>query len=514
MKFINKKKNKKSSETPQFKKGFLPPESALKLMSVDLMRDFKAFVFEKNTKEVKIAAVNPKDKSLLRFAKQCFGDNVLWYQADMSDLDFVLKKMHRDFSSEILDLVSRATSNGKNGNGQTADIVDKIIEFALSEKVSDVHVEPTREGTSIRFRADGVLNEVINLPQGLHPAIIARFKILANLKIDEYRRPQDGRIEPKGFADTSLRVSTLPTLYGEKVALRVLDDSHKDLEIESLGFSEEQKQLLLKNISKPYGMIVASGPTGSGKTTSLYALLNLLPKNGINISTLEDPVEFALAGVNQVQIKANMGLTFASGLRALLRQDPDVIMVGEIRDTDTIAMASEAALTGHLVFTTMHTNDAPSALVRFLEMKVDDFVVSSVVNIVVAQRLVRCVCPHCGEKQKLDPATIKKIEERKDIVDLLKQLEISIEDISSKEFVFGKGCPHCMQTGYRGRMGIFEILKVDKKIGDLILKKAPAEKIRSEALKNGFKTMAEDGLFKIAEGKTTFEELLRVTKNI
>jgi len=270
---------------------------------------------------------------------------------------------------------------------------------ALERKASDIHIEPTRGTTIVRLRIDGRLHEIFRLSETLHTTAIARLKVLANLKIDESRLPQDGRIEQDNTG-VSFRVSIVPTLYGEKAVLRLLTDSNKDLDMDVLGFSKKQQEIIMRNIDKPYGMIVASGPTGSGKTTTLYALVSKLMKADLNISTLEDPIEYALSGVNQIQVNTRIGLTFASGLRSLLRQDPDIIMIGEIRDIETMSMATNAALTGHLVFATMHTNDAPSALTRFLEMKVEDFVVASIVNLIVAQRLVRRICRNCKEKKR------------------------------------------------------------------------------------------------------------------
>jgi type II secretory ATPase GspE/PulE/Tfp pilus assembly ATPase PilB-like protein len=504
-----KKKKKKYPSLPKQFKWKVPPPSILDLMSLDLMKEFKAYVVGKNKEHVKIAALDPDDKALRTFVKERFGKNIFWYQLGKEDLEYILKTQKVDFKKDISGLVTRSN----NGNGYTVSIVEKIIAYALSKKVSDVHVEPERTETVVRFRVDGVLHKVISLPKEMHIAVVARFKILANLKIDEYRRPQDGRIEPEGFSDTSLRISTIPTLHGEKVVLRVLDDSHKNLVPQILGFSEGHIDTLMNNVNKPFGMIVASGPTGSGKTTTLYALLNLLKKDGINISTLEEPIEYALKGVNQIHVRPNMGLTFSSGLRSLLRQDPDVIMVGEIRDTDTIVMASEAALTGHLVLTTMHTNDAPSALIRFLEMKVDDFVASSIVNLIVAQRLVRKVCDKCAKQKKLSAVVLKRIKERKDVLDLLEKQGKPFDKISKQKFTVGEGCEHCLGTGYRDRVGIFELLETNKEIGELILGRASSEKIKAVAEKHGFKDMLYDGLDKIFNGTTTFEEVLRTTRN-
>ncbi|MDP2910155.1 MAG: GspE/PulE family protein [bacterium] len=419
-------------------------------------------------------------------------------------------KKIEDFQREISDLISNAPATNDN----IIKLANKIIRYALEKKASDIHIEPRKEGANLRFRIDGNLQTMLNIPNSVFKPVIARFKILANLRLDEYRYPQDGRIEPEEFPDTSLRVSTMPTLFGEKIVFRVLDDSNKNLSLSALGFSEEQKKIILNNIEKPFGVIVASGPTGSGKTTTLYAILQAIKKEGLNISTLEDPVEYVLSGVNQTQINPQSKLTFPSGLRALLRQDPDIIMVGEIRDSETSVMATNAAMTGHLVLTTIHTNDAPSSFIRFLEMKVEDFVVANTINLVVAQRLVRKICPLCAKKRKLEPTVLKKIRERKDIMAALEKKKKGLsKNIENHEFSIGAGCDQCLGTGYSGRIGIFELLESSKEINNLILNNKSTEEIRISAEKNGFKDMVSDGIEKAFSGITTFDEVLRTTKN-
>ncbi|TSD02488.1 MAG: Type II secretion system protein E [Parcubacteria group bacterium Athens0714_24] len=485
----------------------------LKIMPRELILEFDAFVFEKDSDSglVKIAAVNPENIALRHYAKEKFGDKVEWFSAQKEDVDFILKNLKRDFKNDILFLANNVTENNEN----ITKIVDGIIEYALAQKASDIHIEPSRNEFLVRFRIDGAMHQMLNLPRSIYQALVARIKIIANLRIDEYRRPQDGRIEPENFPDISLRTSIIPTLFGEKIAMRILDDSQKDILIEELGFSKEQKNIILQNIEKPFGMIVASGPTGSGKTTTLYALLQIFKKDGFNISTLEDPIEYVLHGVNQIQINLQVGLTFPIGLRSLLRQDPDIMMVGEIRDTETASMAADAAMTGHIVFTTLHTNDAASAFTRFLEMGVDDFVVSSTINLVIAQRLVRKICNNCAEKKMLDKITIKKIKERKDIMEALQEKQIgSLNKFEEMTFRQGRGCDLCFQTGYLGRIGIFELLTPNKEIHDLILSHKSSEAIRAAAEKNGFRDMITDGIDKVFLGITTFEEVLRVTKNI
>ncbi|MFH1451126.1 MAG: GspE/PulE family protein [bacterium] len=482
----------------------------LTLMPRELIYDLRAFVFEKNDKETKIATVNPDNPSLKRFAKERFGKNVSFFRTTENEIKNVLANYSYDFKTEVSNLA--ATAQATNDN--VSRIIDNIIKYAFKEKASDIHIEPLRNETTVRFRVDGALHTLLHLPRDIHQAFLARIKILANMKIDEYRRPQDGRIEPEDFPEASIRVSTIPTIFGEKAALRLLNDSGKKISIDELGFSQKQKALIMENIEKPCGMIITSGPTGSGKTTTLYALLQLISKEGINISTLEDPVEYVLPGLNQIQINTATGITFPSGLRALLRQDPDVIMVGEIRDSETAIMTANAAMTGHLVFTTIHTNDAPSAFTRFLEMKVEDFVISSTVNLVIAQRLVRRICESCAVMEKLDPIILKKVKEREDVMAIINSKHnISLANLEKQSFRVGKGCKACLDTGYAGRLGIFELLKPNKEVHDLILVHASSEKIKLAAEKTNFKTMIEDGIDKVFNGLTTFEEVLRTTRN-
>lgn len=296
------------------------------------------------------------------------------------------------FAADVASLLSRSGDRQQD----IVQLVDRILEEALRERTSDIHIEATRGGTLIRFRRDGMLRPVLLLPAEFHESLTARLKLLGNLRLDEHRRPQDGRIERSGVSPATLRVATIPTLYGEKMALRILEESSDMRSLADLGLAASWLPVVQGAIERPFGMIIASGPTGSGKTTTLYALLRLICHEGINVSTLEDPIEYTLEGVNQIQVNPPLGLTFASGLRSILRQDPDVIMVGEIRDSETAIMAANSALTGHLVLTTIHTNDAPSAFTRLLEMKVDDFVVGSTVSLVIAQRLVRVVCAGCA----------------------------------------------------------------------------------------------------------------------
>jgi general secretion pathway protein E len=503
-----------SSTFPKLSEQHLLAISAagsLSHMPIEVVKELGAFVVEKDKKKVKLAALNPSHPTLRQFVLQRFTDHeVAWYVASKEQLNHFLKTNQPDLAGQIINLVEGAVDPSQN----MVEIVNLILAYAFAEKASDIHIEPAKGETAVRFRIDGMLRKVLSFPVNLQQALIARLKILANLRIDEYRRPQDGRIDPEGLNNVSLRVSTVPTLHGEKAALRILDESQHNFSITDLGFSAEQKEILLRNMEKPFGMIVTSGPTGSGKTTTLYALLSMLSKDDANISTLEDPIERSLPGVNQIQINPRVELTYASGLRSLLRQDPDVIMVGEVRDSETAVMSANAALTGHLVLTTLHTNDAPSAFTRFLEMKVEDFLVATMVNLVIAQRLVRKVCANCATVKPLDDTVLKKIKQRADVWQILKnKYKFTPVALAKKSFAVGRGCVECLHTGYSGRLGLFEMLELDKQLHDLLLNHASSEEIKQHAQSQGFKEMIEDGVDKVLQGATTFDEVLRVTRN-
>jgi type IV pilus assembly protein PilB len=377
-------------------------------------------------------------------------------------------------------------------------LVNLIISQAISDGASDIHIEPHRRALHVRYRIDGVLHDVMTPPKAVQHAMVSRIKIMANVDIAERRLPQDGRIhvviESKEY---DLRVSTLPTAFGEKVVMRILDQSTAKTGLNKLGFTVAMLETWEEMASKPYGMILVSGPTGSGKTTTLYATLHKINSLEKNIMTVEDPVEYQLGRVNQVQVNPKAGLTFASGLRSFLRQDPDIIMVGEIRDRDTAEIAIQASLTGHLVLSTIHTNDAPSATTRLMDMGIEPFLITSSVTAVLAQRLARTICAHCKESY-VPP------------VEALHRLGLQPE--SGEEIVFyrGKGCDRCKGSGYKGRTGIFELLVMSEPIRELVLKGASANEIRVQGVSEGMKTLREDGILKVLEGATTVDELLRV----
>lgn len=376
-------------------------------------------------------------------------------------------------------------------------LVNGILQRALDERASDVHWEPLEDGTRVRFRVDGVLHEVAAPPRTLHAAVVSRLKVMAQLDIAERRLPQDGRFQVRqGIRDIDCRVSTLPTVHGEKVAIRLLDRSQGLLQLEQIGFRPETLAAYRGLIRRPYGLVLVTGPTGSGKTTTLMATLAQLNAPEQNIITVEDPVEYHLSGVNQVQVNPRAGLTFATGLRSILRQDPNIIMVGEIRDRDTAEIAVRAALTGHLVFSTLHTNDAAGAVTRLADMGVEPFLLASAVSGVLAQRLARRLCPQCREPYTMEPGSPARAG-------------APLPD-GPVRLYRARGCPHCQGTGYRGRLPFFELMPVTEPIRDLVAKGAPASALAAAARAEGMDTLLYDGLARALSGETSLDEVRRV----
>ena len=384
--------------------------------------------------------------------------------------------------------------------GHIPKMVAAMIALAVYKKASDIHLEPEKTDIRIRYRVDGILRDIIKLPLERHPAMISRIKILSKLKIDESRVPQDGRFDVKAQGhEIDLRISTLPTIRGEKVAMRILDKSLRMYNLEELGVTGQNLKVLTSNIDKPYGIILSVGPTGCGKSTTLYAVLNRISTASVNIITLEDPVEYEISGINQCQIKPKIGFTFANGLRSVLRQDPNIIMVGEIRDAETASLATHAALTGHLVLSSLHTNDASGALPRLINMGIEPFLITSSINAIIGQRLVRRLCPKCKKPAHIPDLVLRDIEKELSPFNLQKPLQ----------FFEGRGCPECDQ-GYHGRVGIFEVLAMSDKIEILAIARRPSSEIKAEAFRSGMISMKQDGLNKALKGITTVNEVLRV----
>ncbi|HPX61584.1 MAG TPA: type IV-A pilus assembly ATPase PilB [Deltaproteobacteria bacterium] len=409
---------------------------------------------------------------------------------DLEDLEVVDEHDDVDLGS-----IERATEEAP-----VVKMVNAILQDAIRKKASDIHIEPYEKLFRVRYRIDGVLYETMKPPLKLKNVITSRIKIMAELDIAERRLPQDGRIKIKlgGGKDMDFRVSVLPTLFGEKICLRLLDKSNLQTDLTKLGYEPDALSHFLREIHKPFGMVLVTGPTGSGKTVSLYSALSELNKVSENISTAEDPVEFNFAGINQVQMHEDIGLNFAAALRSFLRQDPDIIMIGEIRDFETAEIAVKAALTGHLVLSTLHTNDAPATINRLLNMGIEPFLVASAVNLITAQRLARRVCSECKEPEPVP-------------VQALIDAGVSPEEAPAFVCYRGKGCPACNNTGYKGRVGFYQVMPMLEEIRELILNGANTSEIKRESIRLGIKTMRQSGLTKLKEGVTSFEEVLRVT---
>lgn len=468
-----------------------------------------------------MAMVDPLDLQIIEFLERKTKKRIKPFMAASDDIKLAISEQYASsLTSEVTEAMKEiephatkakkpeVVDDGKelkiDREAPVAQIVSTMLEYAIKMRASDVHIEPLEDRTRVRYRIDGILHEKLSLNRALHEAIISRIKILSGMKIDEKRIPQDGRFNFKAEGqEVDLRVSSLPVVFGEKIVMRLLKKSGKVPTLQELGLRGTALKNLETQMLRPHGVILITGPTGSGKTTTLYSVLTILNTGKVNISTLEDPVEYQIPGVNQVQINPQAGLTFADGLRAFLRQDPNIIMVGEIRDKETTELAIQAALTGHLVFSTLHTNTAAGALPRLLDLGAEPFLIASAVNAVQAQRVVRKVCQSC-KTNYAPPDAVKK-----DISMVLGKLYNGKEITLTK----GNGCQECGDTGYLGRIGIYEVLPVTEKIARLVLEHAALAEIEKEAEAEGMMTMKQDGYMKALEGITTIEEVLRVAND-
>jgi len=497
------------------------PREVISLVTPQMANIYKVIPIEYQpaTNTINIAMCNPDNFAATDDIKRFLGFNV---QACYSPEDQVAKALAKYYPEEaeedIKDLIEEikkdTTLSQLQGRGDSIDLdtlkelaeanpVKKLLNLvllqAIRDKASDIHFEPFEEEFRMRYRIDGVLYNMMPPPKHIAMAISSRIKVMANLDIAERRKPQDGRIPlTVNGAPVDLRVSVLPTMFGESIVMRVLDRSQVSLDIEKLGFREDDVRVFRQIINKPHGIVLVTGPTGSGKTTTLYSALNELNDVSVKILTTEDPVEYDVEGMMQVQINEEIGLTFARCLRAFLRQDPDIILVGEIRDLETATIAIQASLTGHLVFTTLHTNDAPSTIARIIDLGVEPFLITATLEAIVAQRLVRKICPNC--KTPFQPTE-----------EMLMELELRPEDVKDKQFYYGKKCEYCNNTGYKGRMGIYEILVLDDQMRELIMKNASTQILRQEARKKGMRTLRQAGLLAIYDGLTTIEEVVKET---
>ncbi|MBN2087203.1 type II/IV secretion system protein [Candidatus Peregrinibacteria bacterium] len=477
-------------------------------------RNEMAIVFEEDEEKVYIAMLNPSDKHFTHLVEKKTGKKVGVYYSTPKQIQTALKQYKKSLKDSIDKLIEQASQNIERLDtlDDISAIFDTLILMAYDRGSSDIHIEPSEQSIQIRFRIDGVLGVVTTLPLHFLDTIVNHVKVLAKLRTDEHSSAQDGRFSIS-YDQTNifLRVSVLPINFGEKIVMRLLPAEAQELTLTDLGYASGDKELIEKVSMKSSGIILVTGPTGSGKTTTLYSLIKHLNDEKVNISTIEDPIEYGIQGINQVQVNAKTNLTFAEGLKSLLRQDPDIIMVGEIRDNETAKIAMNASLTGHLVFSTLHTNSASLAPLRMIQMGVDPYLIVSTVNLIIAQRLIRTICPHCK-------ASVKKTKD--EMSEYKKQFLVSDEDKKLFEKFFsgkkgdrlfvGKGCKKCGNTGYKGRTVVAEALKIKNNIRELIEKQATESDIRETAKKNGMTSMLEDGFLKITNGITTLDELFRV----
>jgi type IV pilus assembly protein PilB len=510
------------------------PQEILNLVPEPIAHRHQVISFLKTKDELSLAMCDPDDIQTKEFMQKKTGLKIKTFLIGKTSLDFGLSKYHASLEKEIKHLFS---ASGKSlvatPEGESADdglkkmaeeipvirVVDTLLEYAVFEKASDIHIEPQENSVVVRYRIDGVLHDVMTLPKVIQAAIVARIKVLSNLKLDEHRLPQDGRfkIEKDGYK-FSLRVSTIPIFDGEKVVIRLLDESAKALSLEELGFEANSLETINRNIKKPHGMLLVTGPTGSGKSTTLYTVLSMLNTKSVNISSIEDPVEYRIVGANQMQVNPKIGLTFDVGLRALLRQDPNIIMIGEIRDRETAEEAVHAAMTGHIVFSTLHTNNASAALPRLLDIGVEPYLISSTVNAVLAQRLVRVICKDCQTAITLDEVTVNSLSKQFHLEKLVPILvkeglaPAKTKSIKDLKFYKGQGCDKCNHTGYKGRMGIHEILEVTPTVSTMIMEHKSAQEIQDQGEMEGMTLLWEDGFIKAIKGITTIDEIVRVSK--
>ncbi len=498
-----------------------PEALALIPKSVAEANNLIPFALDKKKNELSVALVNPLDLEIIEFIEKKSGAKIKPFMASPSQIKAAIAERYgvgltTEVTAALKEAVPEVTPTKtvdikKLGEvireAPIAKIVSTLLEFAMRSRASDIHIEPEEGKTRVRYRIDGIMHEKLILPKTVHEALVSRIKILSGMKIDEKRLPQDGRFNFRADGDeVDLRVSCLPTVHGEKMVMRLLKKTGGVPDLPELGLRGRALKQVEEAITKPVGIILVCGPTGSGKTTTLYSIIQRINSTRVNIITLEDPVEYQIAGVNQVQVNPKAGLTFASGLRSFVRQDPDIILVGEIRDKETTELAIQASLTGHLVFSTLHTNSAAGALPRLLDLGAEPFLLASSASAILGQRVCRRVCPYC--RQEFEPseqlvADIKKV---------LGQLFDEKKYGPGFKMVKGKGCQECNSSGYLGRVGIFEVLPVTEKIGRLILESTPASKVEQQAVEEGMVTMKQDGYLKSLEGITTIEEVLRVAE--
>jgi type IV pilus assembly protein PilB len=508
------------------------PQDVLRIIPEPIARTHNIVAFRKTDNTLEVAMLDPEDLKTIDFIKKAGNYKILPRLTNEESIKNVLRQYQESLEKEFSSIINKESQEVKSVKieekeekkenlekaGQelpVVKIVDTLIKHAILQRASDIHIEPTEKEILVRYRIDGILRDAMTLPISVGPGIVARIKILSNLKLDEHRLPQDGRFKfETSDSKYSIRVSTLPVFYGEKVVMRLLPETAKGFSLEALGLWGEALENTQIALRKTAGMILVTGPTGSGKTTTLYSMLEILNTPQVNISTVEDPIEYQIPRINQTQVNPKIGLTFANCLRSLLRQDPDIIMVGEIRDEETASLAINAALTGHLVLSTLHTNSAAGAIPRLIDMKCEPFLLSSTLNLIIAQRLVRRLVPESKEKYKLTKQEIKNLSQYCNIEKIEKVLReegLLKKNQTLESAYFYKPKPtKDAPDGYKGRVGIYEVLRVTETIKELILKRANSDEIQKQAQEEGMLLMVEDGFIKAARGITSIEEVLRV----
>jgi type IV pilus assembly protein PilB len=505
----------------------------LQIIPEPIAKKYGIIAFEKDGKSLRVAMKNPEDLQTIDFIRKKTGLKIVPCLTSDESIKAVLMQYEKSLKAEFGDIINKNSDDVASGENEEdlakiaedlpiIRIVDTLIKHAILQSASDIHIEPDEKEVRVRYRIDGILHDAMTLPHQVLDGLVARIKVLSNLKLDEHRLPQDGRfkIEKDGYK-ISFRVSMLPVFEGEKIVMRLLDETSKGLTLEKMGLGGEALEIVHRAIKRPNGMILVTGPTGSGKTTTLYTVMDILNTPEVNISTVEDPIEYRMIRVNQTQVNAKIGMTFAAALRSLLRQDPDILMVGEIRDGETMQIAIEAAMTGHLVLSTLHTNSAAATLPRLLDMGAEAFLIATTVNVIIGQRLVRKLCNECKTSYTLDEKEVKSLKESFDMDNILAMLKKSpelkgvvTEKSTWKNITFcrPKGCEKCSQEGYHGRLGIYEVLEMNEEMGKLVTANASADVIDQKARENGMRTMNEDGFIKAVQGITSLEEVIRVTK--
>lgn len=514
----------------------------LRIIPEPIARKHNIVAFKKTKDELEVAMLDPADLQTIDFIKKKTNLKIKPRLTSLKSIRAIISRYQKSLEAEFGEIIKKEAKKTVlpkisilKGEEVTVakeektlekiaeelpiiKIVDTLIKHAILQQASDIHIEPAELEVIVRYRIDGILHDAMILPKQVHPGIVARIKVLSDLKLDEHRLPQDGRfkIQTEEGQKISFRVSILPTFFGEKIVMRLLVEGEHRFTLESLGFSGEALERIYRAIKKPFGMILATGPTGCGKTTTLYTVLEILNQSGVNICTIEDPIEYQIPRVNQTQVKPEIGFTFANGLRALVRQDPNIILVGEIRDSETAGLAVNAALTGHLVLSTLHTNNASGAMPRLLDMGIEPFLIASTVNVILAQRLARTLCPESREKYRLTKAQVNEMRKDIDVDNLLQVLKkekavpqnATWETIDFHRAKPSKDCP----DGYKGRIGVREVLEVSDAVKELITKRATTDEIEAQARKEGMITMMEDGFIKAIQGITSLEEVLRITE--